>query len=278
VGSGTGEEMNGKFVDGMPNGEYHSLDGISKSGLDKIARSPAHYRLGLRKPATQNMHIGTAIHTAILEPDRFDFEYVVIDGDRRGKEYKEAVKSVGAELVILKKDHKKVLSMRESCHDNFEAMQILTKPGKAELSAICTDPETGVQIRARFDWLTDCGISLDVKKTQDIRKDKFSKSVFDYRYHVQDAMYSFVYQQVTGQPIQAFKFLAVEEEAPNSSKVYELGSLEKEMGAYYFRRDLRVYAECVNSGKWPHPECGDGVIELSNWAVAQYENDLEVII
>ena len=270
--------MSGKFIEGMPNETYHALEGISKSGLDKMARSPAHYKHGVYKPATTNMHIGTAIHAAILEPERFDSEYVIVGGDRRGKEYKDAVKDVGLELVLLSKDHVKVLAMRESCHDNFAAMEILTKPGKAELSAICTDPETGVQIRARFDWITDCGISLDVKKTQDIRQDKFAKSVFDYRYHVQDAVYSFVYQQVTGRPIQAFKFLAVEEEAPNSSMVYELGEIEKEMGAYYFRRDLRAYAECVNSGKWPHPTGGDGIIELSNWAVSQYENDLEVMI
>lgn len=271
--------MNGKFVEGMPNETYHALEGISKSGLDLMARSPAHYKGREFKSGTRAMEIGTAIHSAILEPELFSFDYTLTGAKlRTAAEYKEAIKTTPKHLTLTAPEAKKVLAMRESCHDNFEAMQILTLPGKAELSAICTDPETGVQIRARFDWLTDCGISLDVKKTQDIRQEKFARSVQDYRYHVQDSMYSFVYEQVTGEPLKAFKFLAVEEEAPNSSMVYELGELEKEMGAYYFRRDLRAYADCVNSGKWPHPTGGDGIIELSNWAVSQYENDLDVMI
>jgi len=271
--------MNGKFVEGMPNETYHALDGISKSGLDLMARSPAHYKGKVFKAGTRAMEIGTAIHAAILEPERFDSEYVITDAALRTAALYRSAKAIhGGELTLTKPEGEKVLAMRESCHDNFEAMEILTKSGKAELSAICTDPETGVQMRSRYDWITDCGIVLDVKKTQDVRQEKFSRSVFDYRYHVQDAMYSFVYQQVTGEPLQAFKFLAVEEDAPNSSMVYELGPLEKEMGMFYFRRDLRAYAECVNSGKWPHPTGGDGIIELSNWAVSQYETDLDVII
>ena len=60
---------------GIPNAEYHGGPGISKSGLDLIARSPLHYRAS-RDAANDNeqtaaMRIGTAAHPLILEPDLF---------------------------------------------------------------------------------------------------------------------------------------------------------------------------------------------------------------
>lgn len=269
----------GKFIKDMPNADYHGYDGVSKSGLDKIARSPAHYKYSEYKPSTRAMVIGTAIHAAILEPERFDNDYLITEAKvRTAKEYRDAVKGKDGDYVLTAPEGKKVMAMRESVENNLNAMQHLRAPGDAELSAICTDPETGVTIRARFDWLTNSGISVDVKKTQDVRPGKFARSVVDYRYHVQDAMYSFIYKQVTGDDLQAFMFLAVEEEAPNSCQLYELDDVSKEMGAFYFRRDLRVYAECINSGKWPHPDNGDGELTLPNWVINQYENDIEVVI
>ena len=116
---------------------------------------------------------------------------------------------------------------------------------------------------------------MDVKKTQDLRK--FGRSVFDYRYHVQEAMYSYVYKLVTGDDLQAFYFLAVEEEAPHSNQMFLLDDLAREMGEFYFRRDLRTYARCMDSGTWPHPAL-DNIIDMPNWAIAQYENELEVIL
>lgn len=262
----------------MPNDKYHSLPGISKSGLDKIDRSPAHYKFSEPKESTRQMEIGTAIHTAILEPERFDNEYCITEAKARTeKAYKDAKAEWGGENTLTKQEGKKVLNMRESVHGNLEAMQFLAMVGNAEVSAICTDPETGVTLRARFDWLVD-GVAVDLKKTQDVRPHMFAKSVYNYRYHVQEAVYRFVYKQITGEDLEAFYFLAVEEEAPHSNKMFLLDDLSREIGNYYFRKNLRTYAECVNSGNWPHPDTGDGVIELPNFAVHNYEEDLEVIL
>ena len=263
----------------MPNEDYHSYEGISKSGLDKIARSPAYFKGVKQKEPTRAMAIGTAIHAAILEPERFDTEYCITEAKlRTAKEYKDAKAIHGGELTLTATEGDKVLGMRQAVQNNQEAMAALNAEGKAELSAFCKDPETGITIRARFDWITNDRVVVDVKKTQDVRIPKFIKSVADYRYHVQDAMYSFIYKQITGDDLAAFYFLAVEEEAPHSNRMFELDALAKEMGMFYFRRYLRTYADCLDSGKWPQPNDGDGVIGLSNWAVNAYEDDLEIII
>ncbi|QOE32767.1 exonuclease [Achromobacter phage Mano] len=69
------------FYDGIPNAEYHGGPGISKSGLDLIARSPLHYRAVVdaandnqREPTPAQM-LGTAFHCLLLEPDVFVREY-----------------------------------------------------------------------------------------------------------------------------------------------------------------------------------------------------------
>ncbi len=155
------------FIRDMQNETYHALDGISKSGLDKIDRSPAHFKYSEQNESTRAMEVGTAIHAAILEPVRFDEEYCITEAKlRTAKEYKEAKAIHGGELTLTKQEGKKVLNMRESVHGNLEAMKQLAAPGDAELSAICIDPETGIQLRARYDWLNENRIAVDVKKTQ----------------------------------------------------------------------------------------------------------------
>lgn len=272
--------MKDQFIDNMPNDEYHAYDGISKSGLDKIARSPAHYKYAEQKASTRNMVIGTALHTAVLEPELFANEYVLTDCKvRTEKAYRDAKTRCGdGDLVLTAAESKKVMNMRKSVFANSESMKLLSAPGRPELSAICKDPITGVTIRARFDWLTDSGIAVDLKKTQDVRHQKFIRSVCDYRYHVQDAMYSFIYKQITGDDLQAFMFLAVEEDAPHSCQLYQLDDLAREIGEFYFRRDLNKYAECLDSGVWPHPTTPVSILELPNWAINQYEDSIEVIV
>ena len=264
------------FHENMPNDDYHKSEGVSKTGLDKIERSPAHYKWPKKHNATRNMEIGTAIHTAILEPERFDIDYKIAEANKRtDKSYRDLAKENGGECTLTTPESIGILGMQKSVYDNVEATALLKLKGRAELSAFITDPETGIQIRARYDWLTDSGICVDLKKTQDLRK--FSRSVVDYRYHVQDAMYSFIYKQITGDDL-TFYFLAVEEDSPHSCKLFELDDLGKEIGAHYFRKNLRTYAECMNSGKWPHKDLGAGVLEMPNWLVSQYEESLEVVI
>lgn len=66
----------------IPNSEYHGGVGISKSGLDLIRRSPAHYHyartaVNLNATApTPAQKIGTAFHMLLLEEPLFEQSYV----------------------------------------------------------------------------------------------------------------------------------------------------------------------------------------------------------
>ncbi|MGQ3289063.1 PD-(D/E)XK nuclease-like domain-containing protein [Sphingopyxis sp.] len=71
----------GVYLD-LSNDEYHNGDGINKGLLDVVDRSPMHARALLdyandndREPTTA-MVIGTALHTLVLEPEKFAELYV----------------------------------------------------------------------------------------------------------------------------------------------------------------------------------------------------------
>lgn len=65
--------------EGIPNIEYHTGPGISKSGLDLVHRSPMHYNAVVTAAndhtPTAAQELGTAAHALILEPDVFAATY-----------------------------------------------------------------------------------------------------------------------------------------------------------------------------------------------------------
>ena len=73
-----------RILENLTNAEYHASEGISASGLKLIGRSPLHYWAAYLDPKreprveTPALKLGTAIHTAVLEPMRFADEYVVV--------------------------------------------------------------------------------------------------------------------------------------------------------------------------------------------------------
>jgi exodeoxyribonuclease VIII len=225
------------------------------------------------------MEIGTAIHTAILEPDRFSTEYVLLKDvkDRRKSEYKEAVKIHGTERVLVASEADNVAGMQESVYANPLAKASLETSGFRELSAFVEDPMTGIIMRCRFDLLTADGHALDLKKTQDSRPEEFAKSVYNYRYHVQDAMYSHIYELITGKPLASFEFLAVEEKAPHAVGLFELDAEAKQIGLMEYRRNMQEYAECEEKSDWPAYTEEKQVISLPGWAIVKYEEELEII-
>jgi exodeoxyribonuclease VIII len=256
--------------DQLSNEDYHRADGISKSGLDLILRSPAHYRFAEKREATRAMEIGTALHCAILEPERFASEYMLLRNctDRRASEYKEAVKVWGTERVLTGTEADKVAGMQESVRSNPH-LSMLAEPGRCELSVFATDPETGVLIKCRFDKLTDGGVAIDLKKTQDIRD--FGKSVANYGYHMQEAFYRDVWEWATGERLAGFVFAAVEEQMPHASAPLTLDAEALDIGRMLYRKALNEYAECLNDDEWPGIACEPETIQLPSWYINQFE-------
>ena len=268
VGIYTGEQLS--------NEQYHQGAGVSKSGLDLIDRSPAHFKAKAFE-STRAMEIGTAIHCAVLEPSVYATQYAVIDcEDRRSAIYKAACKERDASLVLTQAEGDRISGMHDAVYAHGPARAIMDAPGRNELSVYAKDPETGVLVKCRFDRLLDCGIAADLKKTQDARPDAFTKAIDNYRYYVQAAFYMDVYRWATGEALQAFKFIAIEESAPHGCRVYQIDDLSIEFGRMAYRSALNTYADCLAKDSWPAYAEDEQEIGISNWLVSKIEESMEV--
>ena len=261
-----------KFTsDEMSNEEYHKSDGVSNTGLGDIAKSPAVYQWRKNAPEDPEklkaLDIGTALHTRLLEPHLFDEQFAVEPKlDRRTKAGKQE-----AEIFAMESEGKKILTMEEgrkldfmveSTYAHSAARFLLEADGQCESLIFWTDRETGELCRVRPDrMLDDRPIIVDVKKTADINK--FSKSIYEYRYNVQAAMYSDGYKQYFDEdPI--FAFLVVSETIECGKypvRVFSLDDNAFSKGWELYRKNLEAYHECVESGNWG----GFEMIGLPGW-------------
>lgn len=273
---------------GIPNDEYHRGPGISKSGLDLIARSPMHYRFATDAAndnscePTPSQRLGSLVHKLVLEPFSFGDEYVVGPKfDRRtkeGKAFAEAFEAGAAGRIVIGQDEADLgAQIRDAVFAHPFAAALLGGQGDAELSAYWRDAETGVLCRCRPDYWRRDGILVDVKTTTDASPEAFARSVLDWRYHVQAAFYLEGTGLAIGQAETVsdlalpheFVFIAVETKPPHAVACYRLDRETLSIGAREFRRNLDTFAECQRSGVWPAFGGGLQPLGLPEWYLAR---------
>lgn len=255
----------------MPLEDYHNHASISNSGLNLVSRSPAHYAFATPWKQTRAVEMGSAFHTALLEPERYKSEYMTVScNDRRLVAYKDAAKQYGGDKTLTENEGASVAVMIESIRSNEAANKVLSKQGWAEVSLFVIDPETNTVMRCRFDWLTSEGEGVDLKKTQDCREFAFSKSLYNYRYHCQAAMYSHIFELATGTPLASFKFLAVEEQPPCANVLYHVDPIAMQYGYAQYREALLMYSEAQKTGLW-ETYSGEGVVTLPEYVLFSLE-------
>ena len=269
----------GKYYLNMPNETYHDHKSISKSGLDKFDIDPYKFYNAKQMKQTRAMQTGSAIHAAVLEPEVFAKEFMMLPEikDRRQAEYKAAVKSFGEGNVFTNAECEKIKGMQKAVWAHDEARRLLKAQGYCEISGFARDNETGTICRHRFDKLANIDgewWGVDLKKTQDVREFKFSRTISDYRYHVQDAFYSDQFEWITGEKLAGFKFIAVEEEYPHKVAVYELCDVSKQIGSEAYRHNLNMYAEYESGAIKAHNNSGSEVISLPEYVLRQFEEEV----
>jgi exodeoxyribonuclease VIII len=245
------------------NDAYHSGPGISKSHLDVIASSsPLHYWHKYLNPErereepTRAMIIGSAIHSAILEPDLFPSEYVASPGfDRRSTKGRENAEAFAAEhkgkVVLEPEDFSMCLTIRDRVHNHPVAGGLLVG-GRSEQSFYAIDSETGELIKCRTDYLHDSGhLIVDIKSTEDASPDGFGRSCVKFRYPVQTAWYQHVLRSAYGECPQHWAFVAVEKEPPFAVGVYFPTPEQIDFAAHAARRDFLRIVEHRRAGVWP---------------------------
>ncbi|MDR5867969.1 PD-(D/E)XK nuclease-like domain-containing protein [Halomonas koreensis] len=266
-------EIGPGYYPDIPNAEYHAGPGVSKSQLDLLSRSPALLKWSLTAPEDDEkkaaLNIGDAAHAAILEPHRFRDEYAIgPDAPKNTKAGKAAWEEFeeqrGGRVALTHKEGRQVALMRDSVMAHPHARFLIESEGDAEASIYWRDPITGELCRCRPDKaLPKMGWLLDLKTTADMGK--FARSVYDYRYHVQDPFYSDGYAEHFGEAPRAFLFLVVStsiECGRYPVRLFSLDQVAKDAGRFAYQRDLQTYHECRQANDWP----GIETLSLPPWA------------
>lgn len=264
-------QEDGLYFD-VPEEEYFDWNVASHSGIKLLAqgKTPAHYRAYLDAPSYSSdaQAFGTAVHTAIIEPEKFELVKPLPPSIKRrvGKEW-DALQAESPSITFLPPsqwepfliERDAALTVRDNVMQNPVARELIEN-AKGEVSGVWTDPLTGVRCRMRVDLLgTDI---IDIKTTRFSSQPEIARSGYKYGYHIQAAMYTDGIKAITGEDMN-FWFLFVEKDAPHLVSIFDGHAAYDEIadvngdknylriGRDKYQRALEEIAECEKTGEWP---------------------------
>lgn len=257
----------------MPETDYHAHPALSSTNARRILDSPARYQYGLTHPQEHKpaFDLGSAVHSKVLGTG-YGIEVLDFDNYRTkvAQEARDTAYAAGL-IPMLRSETTVIDDMAEAVLAHQIARALLEQKGDAEASVFAHDPETGVDLRCRFDYLAP--ITVDLKTSaKSASATSFAKTAAAFGYDVQEGHYGDTLHLATGERRQMV-FVVVETEAPHLVAVHQLDRDFAEMGVKKARRAREVFAECTASGIWPgHPS----EITLASppmWAVYDFQDN-----
>jgi len=267
-------------------GTYHSIpfdeylsgpewcDMLNGSSLKHLRRSAAHYLASKENPTkpTAAMTLGTLIHSAVLEPDKFAAETIVMpEGiDRRTKAGKEAAAEFEARAegkTILTVDQDAICTgiINSLFSGRHETARKLLEGGKPEVSFAWEDAMTGQMSKCRVDWLRSDNIMVELKSTEDASHKAFMRQCANLDYDLSAAWYRGGVKAVTGEKMD-YVFVVVETSAPFEVAVYMPDDAFFENGKAKIRQALETYMKACESGIFAGYADEVTELELPPWA------------
>ena len=253
--------------------DYRREDGVNQSSLKKILDSPAHYQAALkfRMIPTPAMEMGTALHCLSLDGEAaFNGAYVKKpEGLSLATKEGKAWKAEAGRKKVLNTGGKddpwgSVLGMDKS-------LKRLAWFDPAQKDYIKHNEvsiywrEHGIPCKARLDRvLIEEGIVLDLKTTDSVEPELFTKKVVGLGYDFQAAFYARAAELAFGKPFK-FIFVCIERKAPYTVDLFEATPEMMEEARYKVDKALQLCAECTESGEWPNREPVIHQLEYPGW-------------
>lgn len=286
------------IIEGLTPEEYDNIDALNISRLSRMAESPGHYKLPY-KASSNAMRVGTAIHMAFLEPDRFkeiycvepEMIYVSIR-DEKGKktadkamqpvnkrmpehrdiieEWRREKEALGA-LVMTPSELDDLTGMLNSLaselklrREGVNLADLLHPNGKRELTVV--RDIFGRKCKGRADILVDTKYGrtvVDLKKVGKSAHPKaFSYDVTKFHYEAKAWWYTKLFDA------DAFIWVAVEEKSPHAIGVYNAQHF-MEIGEKKVNKWLTDLARCEHDGDFPWYTRGTDDIWPTDFAIKQ---------
>jgi exodeoxyribonuclease VIII len=274
----------------ITNEDYHAdRNMVSKSWLDRVAISPLHLRQYLDEPfeKTIALIIGSAVDCLVFEPDEFSKLFVQSPTDNKrtkvGKEAwaqatEDADKAGQTIIECHNTDYWTEVHQMADAIKNNPFMKELLQDGVGQAVFISQDPVTGLKRKCKTDHYNQTLNAVwDLKTALSASPYEFARSIANYRYHVQDAFYSDIIEDVVGSK-PSFGFAVMEKPAAKSNAkpdsgmmaFYQLTEEEKRRGLDTAQSDMAAIAFAIDTGEWAGYT--DNVIEIERPAWAQHRD------
>lgn len=272
----------------VPEEQYHADRGsLSVSGAKLLLppSCPEKFRWYMdneRKPKKE-WDFGHVAHHLVLGKGA---EFVVLDpavhGLKADGKPSEKPTSTGAWKAAVEDARKRGLTPISL--DNYTTAQdmaakVLAHPkagpvfdeGRAEIALYYTDPETGVQLRGRVDWLEPDGDIDDYKTSTTANPSELVRKFWTLSYFMQAAWYKDLVIALGIAENPRFRFVVQEKEPPYVATVVEYDDQAIEEGRRLNRQAVRLYADCMERGVWPGYSEDVVTISLPGWVAREAE-------
>jgi hypothetical protein len=291
---------------------------LSPSSISVFLKSPPQYHrefvLGLKPEQTSAMFEGEVIHKAILEPDRFEKEFLVPEPRetflttieqlkaeimRFGEK---PVKGSKADLINqllalnpsariwdvyldeINASERRVISQTlwETCREIQNSVKRhlwLSKAldgGESEVPCYFEFSE-GVILSMRMDFYNTKHkqpIVLDVKTTRCAEYESFQRDVWNHNLYVQAAIYVDAVQKITG-VTPLFAWVAVEKQAPYAVEVYAADFGLLEAGRAVYHKTIPKIIERYHSQDWSYNKNKIVNLTLPAWGFSKLDHYAE---
>jgi hypothetical protein len=265
------------IVAGLDEQTYHAHPSFSSTQAKRILESPARFkwRLDNPEPSKKEYDVGSAAHSKVLGTGysiiEIPEELLSSNGSISTAAAKAFVADVRAEGKIPVKAAvvRAVDAMAEAVLAHPTARRLVEQDGIPEASVFSTDPDSGVKLRARFDYLAPEPFDFKTIGTT-ASTDDFAKNVASYGYDVQWGHYRDTLHYATGD-LRDMVFVVVEADAPHLVAVHQLDPEFREMGTVKARRARDIWRQCTETGVWPGYSDDITIVKPPMWAVYEFE-------
>ena len=254
--------------------DYHAIKALSNSSLSVLKESPTKFYKRfitgeMKGQETDAMLLGSAVHMLALEPERFDAQYVVLDGPiNQSKKppgpYGRDTNAFRDWLALEMKQQTRKVLVREEFADSLAIAQAFQshptiaaimasraeKLFESEHSMEYSIGYQAVDLKCKIDFVCPAErIIIDLKTTSDPSPYAWSWSAEDFGYHRQAAIYSDAMQAKYGGDFRFF-FGVVRSKEPYEAAVYELDAESINRGRSEYEALIEEYVDRKAKSDW----------------------------
>ncbi len=244
----------------ISNEEYHSSDRLSSSSVKLIGKSIADFESP--REYKESFTLGTAVHTAVLEPEKFDSTVKVkpkfsgTGSVAKKKEWEDENKEC---LLITETDLKKVGMIKKNLFESELTSEILHANSLIERTFYWQDSDSKLNLQCRPDLINiynDKLVVWDLKTTSKRLEDpkKFLWDSKEFGYHISAAFYLDGITRATGVECYDFYLITAETVPPYLNRVFRISDYSLQEGRDFYKKALNKYTEYQKAKIFGTPE------------------------